>query len=337
VALLQRTTLVQAAVALALVFVTDSVAAIVVLATLLGCGHAIAQTAEFALVPSIASGPGLARLNGAVETARYVGMTLGPLVGGALAAVGEHELALAGNAVSFLAVAAAVHRLSVRRHPRERRHELGATRTQGGFSLLYAGELGTVVGVAVGSLVLMTTVWAAEPFFAREDLGAGDFGYGALAASWTVGMAAGASLVAPRIRRSLAVVAMLAIIGQGAGLALATIWLSLPIACTMFVFGGVAHGIKNVALRTLIHQRVAPASHGRAAAAYNASRNAAELIALIAGGTLVTAIGARATMALSGTLPMIAAAIGLALLAARAARGRGVGFQRGLPRRWRST
>jgi MFS family permease len=168
----------------------------------------------------------------------------------------------------------------------------------------------------------MTTVWAAEPFFVAEDLGSNEFGYGAMTASWTIGMALSASLFAPRVPRSmLASAALLAIVGQGAGLALPTIWLSLPLACAFFALGGAAHGAKNVFLRTLIHERVPASGHGRAAAAYNAARNAAELIALVAGGALVTAIGARATMALSGVLPMIAAAVGLALIALRSNGG----------------
>jgi hypothetical protein len=300
-----------------MVFVTDSVGLIVAFAALIGCGHAVAQTAEFALAPSVARGQSLARLNGAIETARYIGMTAGPLAGGALAAVGEEKLALAGNAVSFLAVAVATSRLSIRREPDGRGE--GGARARGGFSLLFAGELRPVMAVAIGSLVLMTTVWAAEPFFARDDLGGGDFGYGAMTASWTLGMALSASLLAPRIPRAkLATFAMLAIIGQGAGLALPTIWLSLPLACVLFAFGGAAHGAKNVALRTLIHERVPSAGHGRAAAAYNAARNSAELLALVVGGALVTAVGARTTMTLSGVLPMIAAAVALAVLAARA-------------------
>ena len=69
----------QAATAVGLALAVDSVAAILVLAALLGIGFAVAQPAEFALVPSIAGERGLAVLNGRVEAARYVGMTAGPL------------------------------------------------------------------------------------------------------------------------------------------------------------------------------------------------------------------------------------------------------------------
>ena len=81
----------------------------------------------------------------------------------------------------------------------------------------------------------------------------------------------------------------------------------------MWFVGGVGHGVKNVLARTLIQERVPDRLHGRAFAAYNGLRNGAELLAIAAGGVLVTAIGARTTLALAGALPVLAAIIGVAL------------------------
>lgn len=319
--LLRRVSLLQAVVALAMIPASGSIAGIVTVAALLGCGHAIAQAAEFALVPAIAEGDELTHLNGSVETARYIGMTAGPLAGGALAAIGGTEVALAGNALTFVAVAIAAARLRARRAPARPTHAAGSDepRARDGLWLLFAREpLRLAMIVGAGSLVLMTTVWAAEPFFARDVLGAGDLGYGALVAAWTLGMAVGAMALAPRVPRALlASGAMVAIVVQGAGLALPSLWLSLPFAVALFVMGGAAHGVKNVLLRSLIQLEVPAASHGRAAAAYNALRNGAELLALAGGGALVTTLGARTTLSLSGGLPIIAALAGLAVLAAR--------------------
>ena len=60
-----------------------------------------------------------------------------------------------------------------------------------------------------------------------------------------------------------------------------------------YFVGGAGHGVKNVAFRSLIHERVPSDRHGRAFAAYNGLRNTAELVALAAGGALVAALGAR--------------------------------------------
>jgi hypothetical protein len=71
-----------------------------------------------------------------------------------------------------------------------------------------------------------------------------------------------------------------------------------------FAFGGVAHGVKNVLLRTLIHERVPDALRGRAFAAYNGARNGAEFGALTLGGLVVGAFGARAGLLASGLGPV---------------------------------
>jgi hypothetical protein len=89
-------------------------------------------------------------------------------------------------------------------------------------------------------------------------------------------------------------------------------------ALAAFLVGGVAHGTKNVVLRTLIHERVAEHRRGRAFASYNALRNGAELGALGAGGVLVGLAGAQAALALSGAIPLAIGLAALAMLARRA-------------------
>jgi len=107
-------------------------------------------------------------------------------------------------------------------------------------------------------------------------------------------------------------VALVAIVVQGFGIGAPTLWLVPAVAFVLFFVGGLAHGTKNVLVRTLIHERVPETLHGRAYAAYNALRNGAELFALLAGGFLVAALGARWTLFLAGAMPVAA---GLAALA----------------------
>ena len=98
-------------------------------------------------------------------------------------------------------------------------------------------------------------------------------------------MAAGALFVSSRIgATSLASMAMVMIMVQGAGLSVQTILLSLPLAIGCYLVGGIGHGTKNVLVRTLIHERTPANAHGRSGAAYNALRNGAELGALALGG-----------------------------------------------------
>lgn len=104
-----------------------------------------------------------------------------------------------------------------------------------------------------------------------------------------------------------------------AGLAGPAIWLVPALAFMFFFVGGVAHGTKNVLIRTLMHERVPTSLHGRAFAAYNGLRNGAELVALVAGGVLVSTVGARWTMLVAGVIPVLAGLIALAITRRRLA------------------
>jgi MFS family permease len=316
--LLIASSLVQAVIAAALILATDSVAAVIALVALLGSVNAFSAPAEFALTGSVASGERLKILNGHVETARYMGMAIGPIAGGALAGAGGIKIALGINALTFAAVALAAWMLTVRRRPTPVRegeeHEV-----RGGFEILGQDPvLRLMMAVTFVTLLLMTGVATAEVFYVREDLDGGDFGYGAVMTAWTLGMAGGALFVSSRIgATSLAAMAMVMIMVQGAGLSVQTIVLSLPLAVACYLIGGMGHGTKNVLVRTLIHERTPANAHGRSGAAYNALRNGAELGALALGGYLVEAIGARGTLAIQGGAPILVALAGLAILTFR--------------------
>jgi Major Facilitator Superfamily len=304
--LLRDVSLAQAAVALVLAFAYGGLVPILALTALLGVGVALAQPAEFALVPAI--GGDLAAANGRIEAARYLGYTVGPVLGGVLAAAGSTRAALIVNAATFLAVALAAQAIQARRKPATAR---GASeRAREGIAFLLRDEvLAPVIVAAFVSLLFMTASATAEVFFAKDVLHAGDAGYGTLMTLWTLGMVVGSTLVATRVPAArYAGVALAAMAVQGAGLALPTLWLVLPFALAAYLVGGIGHGTKNVVVRTLIHARVPDELRGRAWAAYSAGRNAAELVALVSGGLLVAALGARITLLLAGALPVLAAA-----------------------------
>jgi MFS family permease len=311
--------LAQAAIAAAMALALDSQAAILVLAALLGIGFAVAQPAEFSLVPVIAADQELTQVNGLVETARYVGMTAGPALGGLLAALGGTKLAMLVNAGTFAAVALAALLLRARRTPQPAAANGEPDRARDGVVYLFRDRtLALVLTVVFVSLLFMSASVTAEVFFIREDLQASDAVYGLVFSAWTVGMVTGALVVARRVPPVMhAVGVLLAVAVQGVGLGLPTAWLVIWFGAAMWFVGGLGHGTKNVLARTLIQQRVPHRLHGRAFAAYNGLRNGAELVALAAGGVLVAAIGGRATLALAGAIPVAAALAGLALYRAR--------------------
>lgn len=287
----------------------DGLAAILPLALVLGCAHAVVGPAEFALIPAVAGEDRVAWANGRMETARYVGYALGPLLGGLVAAGAGTGVAMLVDAATFLALAVAAIALRARRRPVAAAHE----RAREGVAFLVRDPtLAVVMAVAFVSLLFMTTSWTAEPPFALEVLEIGEIGYGAVLTVWTLGMVAGAAGLARRVpAAACATAALVAVALQGAGLGLPTVWLSLPLMLVAMALGGVGHGLKNVLVRNLIHERVPERLRGRAYAGYNGLRNGAELVALMLGGALVAGVGPRWTLAVAGVLPVAAAVAGL--------------------------
>lgn len=326
--------LVQTITALTLALTFDQGTALLIgLVALLGCGHAVAGPAEFTLVAQLTTGDSRAN-HGRVETARYAGFTAGPLIGGALAAAGGTQAALLANAASFLVVIALVAPLArAGRSSTKRRARAAATdelaaaadasevpapreRARDGIAALRADRhVGTALVAVVASLLFMTATAVADVFFAVDVLGAGEVGYGVLVATWTLGMAAGALVLAPRLRRAaLGTGVILAVGVQGAGIAAPGLWPTFAFAVIAAAIGGLAHGTKNVLVRTLIHEGVPAGLRGRAFAAFNGARNGAELVALAGGGVLLTAVGPRSTVLVAGLLPVLVALAALVFL-----------------------
>jgi Na+/melibiose symporter-like transporter len=309
----------QAAVAIGLL-AAGSVGAILALTALLGAGAAVSQTAEFALIPAVAgSEDGVARANGHVEAARYLGMTAGPALGGLLSAAGLLDVAIGVDAASFAYVAAVALSLRARRAPQPGARE----HARGGVAVLLADRtLAITLVAAVGALLFFTISATAEIFFATDVLGAGGTGYGLMLTVWTLGMVGGAIGLSRRVPRAwLATGALVALCIQAVGIAGVAAAGVLGVALAGLLVGGIGHGVKNVLLRTLIHQRVPDAARGRAYAAYNAARNAAELGALSAGGVLVGVLGARAALAIAGLVPLCIGLLALFIAGRREAPG----------------
>jgi predicted MFS family arabinose efflux permease len=305
----------QAAVATALALV-ETASALLVLTAFLGVGFAVSQAAEFALVPAVADASRVQEVNGHVETARYLGFGAGPLLGGFLTSVGGMEIAMLVNAGTFLVVAAAALALRARRPAARLEAGEPRPRARDGVVLLFGDRLlALAMTVAFVSLLFMSASIPADVFFAQDVLGVGDVAFALVYTAWTIGMIFGALFVAQRIpARALVAAAFVAVAVQGLGKAVPPIFLLYGVMLAGYLVGGVGHGVKNVAFRTMIHQRVPAAAHGRAFAAYNGLRNGAELAALAAGGILVTTVGARGTLWLAGGVSALAGIAGLVAL-----------------------
>lgn len=304
------------AVAATAVAFSDALAPVLILTAALGVVFAISSPAEFSLVPLLSGEDRIQEANGHIETARYVGFGIGPLLGGLLFAAGGLELAMLVDAATFAAVALAALTLRVRRDPGAMSESEQAPRARDGIAFLFGDRLlSLVMTVAFTSLLFMSAVWVGELFFIEDVLGRGEVAYGVWLSIWTLGMAIGAMLLSRRVAAAaVAAAGLVAAAVQGAALFLPAIWLSFAFLLFCGLLGGLGHGVKNVMFRSLIHVRVPDHLHGRAFAAYNGIRNTAELGAFAAGGLLVATIGARGTLAYAGGLSALAGIVGILAL-----------------------
>jgi MFS family permease len=219
------------------------------------------------------------------------------------------------NAGTFGVVATAALLLHARRPPQAVPEDGKQERARDGIAYLFRDRtLAIAMSVLFLTLLFMTASVTAEVFFLKEDLEVSDALYGVIFGAWTVGMIFGALAIARRVpSHLLALGVLLATLVQGVGLGLPTAWLVAAFGGAMWFIGGAGHGTKNTLARTLIQEHVPDRLHGRAFAAYNAMRNAAELFALACGGLLVAAIGGRATLAIAGGVSVAVALVGLVL------------------------
>jgi MFS family permease len=246
----------QAAVAVALALV-GSLVPLLALAAVLGSEIAVAQAAEFALVPVVAGDRALQRANGLVVTARSLGFTLGPVCGSLLVAAGGTSLAMTVDAASFVVVAAAGVSLAVRRQPEP--HLPGERRrARDGLAFLLSDRLVALMVVVVFvSLLFMSASIPADLVYVEDVLGIQDIGIGVVLSAWTLGMLVGANVVARRVALAgLAAAAFAGVIVQGLGKFLAPFWLVFGFMFACYFVGGIGHGVMIVASRTRIHARM---------------------------------------------------------------------------------
>jgi MFS family permease len=253
------------------------------------------------------------RANALVASTSSAGYLLGPLLGGALLAVGASPAAVfVADAGTFLVSAAIV--ASIRR-PFGR----GSTEEYPGAMAgvrLIVGERSLRLPVLAGmvSLVGIGIVDVAS-YPLSLDLEGGTAGYGAMTALLGGGGLLGAALAGRALRAEPVRVLVAAFAAGAAGLALAGAAPVLAIALGGMALAGAGRGLGDVAVVTLTQSRAADEVRSRVFAAQDGAEHAAFSVSAFSGGLLVELAGARGAFATAAAF-----GVGAALLAGRASR-----------------
>jgi MFS family permease len=293
----------QAAVCLALAFVSHPVA-IIALVGLLAAGLAITQPTLAALLPEMVRKADLARASGITQTAGVVGMLIAPALAGILVGQTGARLPLLLDAASYLALIVAGFAVRTRR--RGRRADVAAT--AGGWRLRDDRQLFVMVGALTAVVAGVGAITVVEVFFIRDTLGASTTVYGLVMASWTVGMLAGSVLFGRLPHDRITVRGMLLLAGGTCVPVLASA--AVPGAgwiVPLWIAGGVCNGGINVFTTVIVAGRAPAEVRGRAFAVLGASVQGGSLLGLLAAGPLVEHFEPRVLVAALGAAGLSAA------------------------------
>ena len=313
--------LARAALALGLVFAED-LATVYVLVFLMGLGRTFFNPTIRAAFPSVVGGGDLARANGLLSATFSISITAGPALGGVLVATVGVNAAFLVDSATYLVSAISLSRIPLPRPERDDATGFGQDLQEGlGYLAGARVPLAIVVGTFLVILTINTTI-PAEVFLAKETFDAGNVGYGLLVSLWGGGTVLGSVLMVVLGDRVNLILLYFLSIFCGA-LALVGTGLSpvFALAVGALMVEGTFTGIDNVATDTILQKRVPDAFLGRVFAIRFLSYSGGEVIAYLAGGFIVDAVGPRSTYLLAGIATAVVGVVVLLLMIVVPARG----------------
>lgn len=289
-------------------------------AFLLGAGEVVFDNVAQTLVPSLVGAGALDRANARLHVSEVAGNDIaGPGLGGLLYAAAAAAPFALGTAC-YAGAAALVLRLDGTFRPaRGAGPGISATAemVEGVRWLRHQPVLRRLAWIAGAVMLLNSAATAVLVLFAKQDLGLGDAGYGALLSATMGGFLLGGA-VAPRLRRHLplnralaAVIAVAATSQFAVGLTSRPVATAAALACGTAAFGTASILLVGVR-QTLVPDRLL----GRVNGLYRFCGLGAVPIGAALGGVLASAHGVRAPFLLGGAAMLVVAAA-----AARLPRG----------------
>jgi MFS family permease len=250
--------------------------------------------------------------NALLNIAFTVGAAGGPAIAGVVVAGAGIEAALIGDAVSFLAVAALLALTRGLADPEIDEVETAwSERLRRGLNYVRSrATLGRLLAAQAAAFVFFALVIPIEVVFAKETLDAGDAGYGALLASWGVGMVAGSLLFAAL--RSVPLRALLFVSTSTIGIAYlgTAVAPSLLIACVASVIGGLGNGVQWIALVTAVQELTRATYQARVLSLLEALASAMPGAGFLLGGVIATLFAPRTAYAVAGAGVLLVLVVG---------------------------
>ena len=254
--------------------------------------------------------------NALLNIAFTVGAAGGPAIAGVVVAGAGVETALIADAISFMAVAGLLVVARRLRLPEPEEPEARWTeRLRRG--LAYVSErpaLRRLLGAQALAFIFFALVIPIEVVFAKETLDAGDAGYGALLASWGLGMVAGSLVFAAMRRVPLRLLLAASTLAIGVAYLATSISPTLFLACVASFVGGTGNGVQWIGLVTSVQELTRAAYQARVLSLLEALASAMPGIGFLLGGSIAAIFEPRVSYAVAGTGVLAVLAVAAARL-----------------------
>jgi MFS family permease len=239
--------------------------------------------------------------NALINVIFAVTSALGPVLAGLIVQAWGVSTALWLDAASFLIIAMLLVLLARSLPEPEKASDEGwRARVRDGLNYVrehpIAGRL--IAGESI-AILFFTLIIPIEVVYAKETLGSTSVGFGALIASWGVGILIGSALFARAGGRSLATLVLVSTGAIGAAYAIMAGAPTLIVACAASVLGGTGNGVQWVAVMTALQESVEADYQARAAGLLESALAAVPGIGYIIGGALTATVSPRLAYAVS--------------------------------------
>jgi MFS family permease len=254
-----------------------------------------------AVVSALLEPAGELRAGNAVLNVAFTGgAAIGPALAGLVVAGFGAQSALLLDALSFYAVAWIL--LTAGSLP-QAEPDPGLVRERVRAGVAYIREQPTLrrlLAAQGAAFVFFAAAIPVEVFYAKQTLGAGDFGYGLLLASWGTGMVLGSFVFAAIRRAPLPALLFFSTIAVGAGYLGIAAAPTLALACTAAAVGGLGNGVQWVSAISAVQELTVAGMQARVMSVLESIGAAMPAVGYLAGGLIATAASPRAAILVTG-------------------------------------
>lgn len=299
----------------AMAFVTQSPAVLLAIAFASSVVEVAYFPASSAAIPNVAGEEHLSWANSLLSVGRYAGLTFGPIAGGLLVAVIGPEWVFGANGVSYLASVALTWSVRADFADPERNKESEEHRgVLAGFRFVRRDRVLRLLALSFMVFIVgMATTLVADPVLA-DEFGTGSLGFGLITALWGAGTIAGVWLgrrITEESEGRWMVGCSVLVALTGFGVALSP-WFGL-VLFWMFAFGA-TDGPTQVIEQNLLQRRSPDVVRSRVMGAWETLMHGSLVVALVAGGWIVSVFGPRGAYAIGGVTGLVGAALLLPFL-----------------------